>query len=344
MIGELLMPELVLYHKYALLPETVLSEIQAYDFRGASEGKNFDVARIGGYRYVKHENDTKEILAWQCNMADILNYDIKLPTIIQIWLDQQNRIEKIQLHKSFKGSQGIPCSYKYLNRKLQEICGILFRSDEAIIKDEVKTACRHTYELLVGACTLFEWCEEQGETDICYSEATAAYEDNGRIFAIDHTRLGEKTITTKIEVCGYKGNLQYNRYGAITACKNMEFEAWAIDETREEKIADIKTIEASSTEEFKIKIMKIFSKYWLSASKRLGVRRRFYFSQIWPTTFFGIMSQMFAFSVFSNSYSYFQHCIRGLQKNETSCACIGVCENLEECTKYFSDFKLEDLF
>ena len=58
----------------------------------------------------------------------------------------------------------------------------------------------------------------------------------------------------------------------------------------------------------------------------------------------GILVQMFAIVVYSDSYSYFQHCIRGLQKDEDHCACIGVCEDIDECMKYFPDFEIDDLF
>ena len=90
--------------------------------------------------------------------------------------------------------------------------------------------------------------------------------------------------------------------------------------------------------------MKILSKYWLYSGKAININSKFYFSQMWPPTLFGILNQMFALSIYSNSYSYFQHCIRGLQKDDVSCACIGVCEDINECKKYFSDFSIEDLY
>ena len=53
-------------------------------------------------------------------MAEVQNYDVVLPTIISIKLDNNSVLRQIELDECFKGSQGIPCSYKFLNRRLQQ--------------------------------------------------------------------------------------------------------------------------------------------------------------------------------------------------------------------------------
>ena len=61
------------------------------------------------------------IIAWQCNMADIQNYDVKLPTVIKMDLGADKTIKNIELMPNFKGSQGLACSRCYLDRRLRTI-------------------------------------------------------------------------------------------------------------------------------------------------------------------------------------------------------------------------------
>lgn len=341
-----MLPNLILNREYNIVEEEVLQEIYSYDFSGDAiyQEKGFEVCRIGGYRYIKMDNGYTKMMAWQCNMADVQSYDIKLPTIIHIYINSKNVIEQISLSNCFKGSQGIPCSWKYLNRRLQLFIGRNFVIDEELIKDSLSTGCSHTFELLYGACAFGEWCEQRGIKSSYLSEVTSAYESQNGIVAIDRITIGGKESVTKIEISDFKENIHYNRQGSIDKCSNMTIQGWDLNGNSNIQISDVKEISANSKDEFRIKIMKVLSKYWMNSGKYIGIEKKFYFSQLCPTSLYGILSQMFAKTVFGNSYSYFQHCIRGLQKNDKSCACIGVCTDVDECLKYFPDFEINDLF
>lgn len=334
-----MMPELILNHRYELSREYITKCIQQYDFRG---NNGFEVCRIGGYR-LKTTNNGTEIIAWQCNMAEVQNYDVVLPTIISIKLDNNSVLRQIELDECFKGSQGIPCSYKFLNRRLQQYNNKSFLLENKELSNSLNTGCRHTFELLYGACAFYEYCKKNSCDDAWVSETTTAYKKEESIIAIDRISVNGEESRVHINISNYRNNIQYNQQGAIYKCEGLNISGIGYDNCLEQRF-DVKEIIANDVNEFRLKVMKILSKYWLYSGKAININSKFYFSQMWPPTLFGILNQMFALSIYSNSYSYFQHCIRGLQKDDISCACIGVCEDINECKKYFSDFSIEDLY
>lgn len=334
-----MMPELILNHRYELSREYIYDCIQQYDFRG---NNGYEVCRIGGYRLKKTDYGT-EMLAWQCNMAEVQNYDVVLPTIISIKIDKESILREIELDPCFKGSQGIPCSYKFLNRRLQQYKMEYFSSQNKALSNPLNSGCRHTYELLYGACDFYDYCKNNGYDDAWVSEVTSAYHSDGSIIIVDRASVNGAESKLKIKISNFTNNIQFNRLGAIFKCDGLRVLGVGYSNESEQRFEE-KEIVAKSVIEFRVKVMKVLSSYWLYSGRAVNINHRFYFSQMWPPTLFGILNQIFVLSLYSNSYSYFHYCIRGLQKNDTSCACIGVCEDINECKKYFSDFCMEDLY
>lgn len=344
-------PELVLDYQCEINEEFIFNKIKEYDFIDKNVYKNqgFEVCRIGGYQYKANDDGSCEMVGWQCNFASIQNYDIQLPTIITIKTDSSNVITEIHLTDKFKGSQGIPCSQKYLARRLQEFVGQEFSKNNEKLSNDLGTGCRHTFEVLFGACVFKDWCENQELKSGYLSETTAAFHDDDLIIACDRNCVNGKETVTKIQISDFKNTIAYDKNGAICGCKGMKVEGFSancrdlmIDE--ELLIGESKTITSDNKNDFSLKLLKILSKFWKNSGKEIGIKNKFYFSHLWPTTLYGILVQVFAMVVFSDSYAYFQHCIRGLQKDEEHCACIGVCEDIVECEKYFPDFTMEDLY
>lgn len=339
-------PQLILNECFEIRPEKVISEIDKYEFRGElkSDEECFSVCRIGGYRFCRQEDNSVNMLAWQCNFADIQNYDIQLPTILSIIINPDGYISEISLHDSFKGSQGIPCCHKYLDRRLKKFIGEKFDVLSKNLSDPCGTGCRHTFELLFGACAFYNRCISDTKSDAWLSETTSAVITDNGIIAVDRISVNSNESLTRLDINNYKDSLKYSESGAICSCEDMLINGYSLDGTEMEQIGVSKTLSAVTKDKFIMKMMKLLSRYWISSGKRLGVSNHFYYSQLWPPTLFGILNQAFAISIFGNSYSYFQHCIMGLQKDEKSCNCIGVCEDIDECNKYFSDFTIEDLY
>ena len=106
---------LILDEMFEFDEDYVIEQIQNAYLEGSA------CRRLGGIRYKKNDDNTTEILAWQCNLADVQNYEVKLPTIVRISLDENNIVTNVNLNNYFKGSQGIPCSQKYLNKRLKKL-------------------------------------------------------------------------------------------------------------------------------------------------------------------------------------------------------------------------------
>lgn len=85
-------------------------------------------------------------------------------------------------------------------------------------------------------------------------------------------------------------------------------------------------------------------KYFHQSGINLGVKKRFYFSQLWPTSFYGVLCQSFALAMFNKNFAYFQHCIYGIQRDKERCYCIGVINDINEGIAMFEDYSIEDLY
>lgn len=304
--------------------------------------------RYCGIRISPNSESGFEIMAWQCNMADIRNYDVKLPTVIKISLDSERIIRSIELMPDFKGSQGMACSRSYLDRRLRSILiGEKLTGLNPKIIDPYLLCCRHTFELTVGAATFLDAnLDRVRNGEICYTEESiGAYIENGIISCIDEIDINGHTERTRITVSDIIGNISYNAAGRIENVDGMSLCGYSFEDNEWKQIKDTYTIEADSYQKYVMKLMKIVSGYWLSCAKRLKIRRNFYFSQIWGPTFFGILSQAIGICVFNNNYAYFQHCIYGIQRDDTNRPlCIGVTDNIDEMTSVFPDFTIEDLY
>ena len=289
-----------------------------------------------------------KIIAWQCNMADIQNYDVKLPTVILMYLDNDRIIKSIDLMPNFKGSQGIACSRSYLDKKLKKILiGEKLTALNTKIIDPYLLCCRHTFELTVGAATLLDSYEEKvANGEICYTEELIrAYIDDNTISCIDKINVNDYIESTRIDVSDIVGNITYGSIGRIENVNGMKIIGYSFESGEWQKIKDVYTIDADSYQQYVTKIMKIVSGYWVSCKRKMGVKRNFYFSQIWGPTFFGILSQAIGIKVFNNNYAYFQHCIYGIQRNDNNIPlCIGVTDNIDEMSEVFEDFVIDDLY
>ncbi|SHO53580.1 hypothetical protein [Anaerocolumna xylanovorans] len=302
--------------------------------------------RIGGIKICIYDDKT-EILAWQCNMADVQDFDVKLPTIISIEINKDNKIEKINLYKKFKGSQGIACTGKYLNRRMRQILlGEVFTPNNPVIKDSLILFCRHIYELVYGSCTFLEYCKKKEMTKGLVQEITQAFSTETGLECVDRIIVNGKESITKIDINNLIRNVKYNKQGKIVHAENIEIIGyeWILDGQWKE-IRSLQVLEANSNSEYVMKLMKIISAYWIKSGKNIEIKEKFYFSQIWGPTFYGILSQAIGLVMFNKNYAYFQHCIYGIQHTDDGRPlCIGVVDNISEAEKYFEGFTVDDLY
>jgi hypothetical protein len=333
-----MIPVLILNELSDFSEQYIYNEIQKYTLSGAC------CLRIGGMRYKRSSEETI-IFAWQCNLADVQNFDVRLPTIIRVHLNSKNEITSINLHETFKGSQGIPCSQKYLDRRLKnELTGEKFSMNNPKIKDPLYLACRHVYELLYGAAAFMEYCEKNSISNGYVSECTQAFQEDDSIDVFDNISVNGSQSVTKIKIANFKDNIKYGIQGAIERTKDLEVSGYYYDNNEFKQIKTTQAICSESNKEFLMKFMKNISAYWINSGKSIGILEHFYFSQIWAPTFYGIITQAFALSIFNKNYAYFQHCISGIQHIDNRPCCIGIAQNIYECNTYFKDFLIEDLY
>lgn len=285
-----------------------------------------------------------QFITWQCNLAKMKTFDIKLPTMLCIRLNSNYEVNYVKLYDNFQGSQGISCSYKYLERKLRSVLiGISFMDSNCIMKNPLGFDCRHVYELVSGCIMFLKHCNqkniEQGEV---YNVTKAKVTDYG-INIFDHINCFNKIVNSSIKINFDSSNLKMNVNGEVIKIKDMSFD-YIIDKDINTKNTIINLPYSEGVNKVSVDLMKIISKIWKSLEQSYDVKRGFYYSNLLPSTFYGILVQSLSMILFENNFNYFQHSINGLQRKEDKPLCIGIVKNIDEGKMYFSDFCEEDLF
>ena len=301
--------------------------------------------RYGGIRCTSAQDYT-DIVAWQCNLADAHNSDIKLPTIVKLRINKENYVVSADLHENFKGSQGMPCLRVFLNNRMKKLILIkMFDMNNPIFRDQTAFYCRHVYELVFGACAFYEYSQSIGLSEGYISEITGVYSSPNDIKCFDRTSINGKSTDTQINIKDYVDSISYNASGAIERVNGLKLSGYSIEDMTVSGINSQHTVFAESAADYVMKMMKLLAPYWKSSGDRLGVNRKFYFSQLWPPSFLGILSNALALSTFNKNYTYLQHCAYGLQHSgDGKPLCIGVINNINEGQKYFEDLTPEDFF
>lgn len=290
------------------------------------------------------EGENTNILAWQCNIADIQNYDIKLPLIMNISVDQNNIVCDVDIYENFKGSQGIPCSLKYLNRQVKEILvNEVFSINNQLFNNQNVFSCRHVFELVYGACALLNSYAEN-KNHILVSELSGIELKNQTLYCYDKIKVNEEIVESRLEISNFINNIKYDASGKVVKVNNMEICQYEYQNKTWISDGKIEILSAKDNREYVMKMMRILSKPWMRMSNKLLVKKKVYYSTLWPPTFFGILSQAFGIAIFNKNLTYFQHSIYGLQRDDNGHPlCIGVIDNIDEGTKYFKGFSFNDL-
>lgn len=290
------------------------------------------------------ENGTK-ITAWQCNMASMKTTDLRLPTVLLIILNEEGEVKEVELMENFKGSQGIPCSYAYLNRMLKaKLIGMSFLFDDSLMRNELMLHCRHLFELVAAAITFYRYCggkNIQKKHDLF--QLTRAFDSERGLTVKDEYHIDGKRFSAKQELVFRPSDIVLQADGKIGSINvlSLETEAYAEEEKvlqLEERIEDIR-----GSDNTIMSVMKLFSAPWKSIGKLIGVRRNYYFTNLLPSSIYGVLVQAISLKYFPNNYNYFQHSLAGLQRNGSVPLCVGMVLNKDELKVHFPEFREEDL-
>lgn len=285
------------------------------------------------------------ITAWQCNMADVQHFDVKLPTAIILKTGADGKVISAELLENFKGSQGIPCSRRYLDRKLkQQLIGKSIRPEDRELQDPLMFACRHLYELVIGASWLyFEMCRRD-ETSCCFTEKSRAFELENGLKITDISECFGTKVRSRVLLEFPKNKVKMNEAGEVDYLEDLVMRCRIEREGENSEESCFELAKAVSAEDVVMQVMKLFSRFWHILGKQFDTRRSFYFSNMWPPTLYGIFVQSVSLVLFQNNYAYFQHAIHGIQRGRKAPQCVGIVSNMQEAQEYFPDLEAEDLY
>ncbi len=286
-----------------------------------------------------------QIIAWQCNMASMKTADLKLPTVLRIIVNEEAIVTEAELMENFRGSQGLPCSYVYLNRILKErIIGKSFAEENIVLRDKQIFHCRHIFEMVAASITFYNYCSSCLDRKNTLFEITKAFKAPYGIQAKDECYINDKSIMMEEQLLFSASDISMRTDGKIESINHfgLEFNANCNGEIIASLTDEI--FQVSGSGNVIMSMMKMFAAPWKSIGRSLGIRKNYYFSNLMPSSFYGVLIQAIALIIFPNNYNYFQHTLAGLQRNEEGPLCVGMALNMEELHKNYPEFREEDLF
>ncbi len=289
--------------------------------------------------------DRLEIVAWQCNMAGMKTTDLKLPTVLRFLLDGQGVVLEAELMENFKGSQGLPCSQPYLNRILKSrLVGMSFAADDTVLRHETILHCRHLFELTAAAITFYRYCRSNLDQKNTLSDLTRAYPTDAGIQIKDDYHINDTSLTLEQQLLFSPSELSLQATGEICYVKHMTLNT-TIHSQSEAPVSICNEIsDVSGNTNIVMSMMKLFSYPWQALGRKLGVRRNYYFTNLVPSSVYGVLVQAIALMIFPDNYNYFQHALAGLQRSQDRPLCVGMALNQAELREFYPEFREEDLF
>lgn len=288
--------------------------------------------------------DNKTVItAWQCNMASMKTTDLKLPTVLRMVLED-GTVTEADLMENFKGSQGIPCSPKYLDRILKkQLIDIDFGEDDTVLHNELMFHCRHIFELVAASITFYRFCGSDIKKKNTLFDFTKAFQaENGLIVTDEYEINGEKTVTRESFIFA-PGDISMQKNGKIAAVKKMAVKAETVFSNGEKLDFSDEIHDIEGSNNVIMSVMKLFSGLWKGIGRKIGIRRNFYFTNLLPSSLYGVFIQAVALMVFKHNYNYFQHSLAGLQRSDERPLCVGMVLNMDELKKFYPEFREDDL-
>jgi hypothetical protein len=296
---------------------------------------------------------TVTVIGWQRNAARLQKMDVSLPTIITVTLKKRPDgnsyfIDSAQLDKRFKGSKGILCSVKYLDRNMREtIVGQAF--DSSLIKKTKLKAlhCFHLVEVLHGMISYFGTVSDkflQNNTRlICFEEENLDYledGDNRTCLCGYHIVKDKDPVSYQLVFNDLFQKVGFSKDGAITCDGTLSYEF---------SVRNGNAFHGEIANRGNGLLNMHFQKTLFACVKTVQTAFGFAadntmcFTNLYPAAFIGLMTQTLAIRHFSNNYQYIMHVLTGLQRQNNIPLCIGSTKNMVEIKEYFPGFSAGDL-
>lgn len=299
--------------------------------------------RVTSY-VIKEHGQGLSCMVWQCNMAEFTSMTVKLPTALQVQIDHLGIIKEIELLENFKGSQGLPCSGAYLNRRLKEVVLNTSLYDTGyFLHRKLNCDCRHVNELLCGLSALLAQEEIKNKKECSVYNVSCAKETPTGIMITDEIIVNDLHSISYMDFEFDKSKIEFGKDGGLKKIPKMTLHTELVH-GKSRQIYDSVLEDAGTRQALVMSFIKMMHTTWKNIGKSLGVRRNFCFSNLYPTSFYGLFVQCLALILYPGNFNYFQHSVKGLQRVQGQPLCIGMVETIDEAEQCFPSFGVEDLY
>lgn len=285
-----------------------------------------------------------KIIAWQRNTARIRKLDVSLPTFITLKLSKEEVIEEITLDTSFKGSKGLYCSHKYLNRVLtSKLAGTKF--DKSFVsKVKVNNIyCYHLFETLSGAYSFYQLTNTRNKGNLNRQffkeeEVLDGYMDENSVILSGSHELIESKLKHAIVFNDLQSRVSFNKKGYLNIEKEVFVDFFIDNELLHSKCVLIKA------DNFYLDLQKFMIECISLIRERLAPElSQMYNTNLYPVAYIGLLVQRLAIKTFKNNYNYVSHVLTAIQRHNNTPSCIGAIKDFDEAEKHFPGYSISDL-
>jgi hypothetical protein len=296
---------------------------------------------------------TVTVIGWQRNVSRLQKIDISLPLIITVVLKKNPGgktyyVDSVELDSCFKGSKGILCSTKYLDRNMKEaITGQVF--DALLVKKtKLKTLhCFHLVEVLHGMISYFETVRDvlplETASEIYFEEDGIDYLEGAdkRSYCCGKQLVkGKEPVSYQLVLNDLFERTGFTKDGTITCDGPLSYEF-----SLQGRVVIRGSIANTGNNLVTVGFQKMLLECVKAMQTELGINKRetMYFTNLYPAAFMGLLTQMLAVRHFNSNYQYIMHAVTGLQRQNDTPLCIGSSVNMAEVKRYFPGFSADDL-
>jgi len=300
--------------------------------------------RIVGY-WVGEDDDGRFGTAWMCNAADAERFDVAFPVTISVRWDGQGRVTSIELDERFEGSQGITCARSFIERRTRgSMLGTPLRVREPVISDPMSFGCRHVFELVYGLAGFKGYLDDLHLVSGEFHEATADVRTESGLLMCDEIECRGTTSRLDLGFDLDVGDIRFDNQGVLQSTGEIRIgvPTVMVDSEYIHSGVPAATFSGEANAQITSSAVRALTPAWRCVSEIHGNKRGLVFSTLWPPSAYSVFVQGIAQTLFRNNFTYFQHCIGGLQRTTGQPKCVGVIQSLEEAAPIFPELRRED--
>ncbi|EPH06056.1 hypothetical protein HMPREF1531_00704 [Propionibacterium sp. oral taxon 192 str. F0372] len=318
--------------------EIIRNSVAACDLDGGLCG------RLVGY-WIGESDQGIVGTAWMCNMADAERFDVAFPLMLSMRWDEAGVVKSFDIDESFQGSQGITCSRSFIERRTRaHVVGVPLRTREPALVEPTNYGCRHVFELVYGLAGFKAFLQERQEKTGLFQESTISHRTDTGLELFDviecMDRCTEVTVNAELD----PGSIAFDRNGVLQGIGTVRVSAPSFVENGVTTAHPVPVGSFSGTTNSQVTAMAVraFTPIWRWVSGHHGQARGLLCSTLWPPSMYSVLVQGLAQILFHNNFTYFQHCVAGLQRTTGKAKCIGCVRSFDEAASIFPEVRRDD--